>query len=87
MTIVHEGPSRFDVLLDTVEEGRAPAALYRARPAAPERTLIDILRETTRRHPGAYAIDDGTTVLSYRQLADEVETVRGKLAAAGIGCR
>ncbi|WP_222854171.1 Pls/PosA family non-ribosomal peptide synthetase [Fodinicola acaciae] len=59
--------------------------MYASIDAAPPRTLLDIFRATVARHPGAEAIDDGTTVLTYRQLADEVETMRGKLAAAGIG--
>jgi non-ribosomal peptide synthetase-like protein len=60
-------------------------ALFESETAATPRTLLDIFRETVSRHPTADALDDGTTVLTYRQLADEVEVVRGKLAAAGIG--
>jgi non-ribosomal peptide synthetase-like protein len=54
--------------------------------AAPiERTLIDILDETTGRHPDAAAIDDGQTVLTYRELAEEIATTAQRLSAAGIG--
>ncbi|TQJ01427.1 Pls/PosA family non-ribosomal peptide synthetase [Amycolatopsis cihanbeyliensis] len=60
-------------------------ALYWSGLAPSERTLLDVLACTAARHPGAAAIDDGHTVLSYRALAAEVETVRGRLDALGIG--
>lgn len=60
-------------------------ALFSAGPAAPERTLLDILHETVRRHPDAPAVDDGTTVLSYRTLIREVEATRNRLAELGVG--
>ncbi|GAA1345116.1 Pls/PosA family non-ribosomal peptide synthetase [Saccharothrix algeriensis] len=60
-------------------------ALFRARAAAPERTLLDVLADTARRHPDAPAVDDGTTALTYRALLDEVDRARRELAARGIG--
>ncbi|MBB5958094.1 non-ribosomal peptide synthetase-like protein [Saccharothrix tamanrassetensis] len=60
-------------------------ALFRARAAAPERTLLDILADTARRHPEAPAVDDGTTALTYRTLLEEVDRVRRDLTAHGIG--
>ncbi|GAA2259805.1 non-ribosomal peptide synthetase [Streptomyces amakusaensis] len=63
----------------------AAPALFTAGRAAPARTLVDILDETTRREPDALAVDDGVTPLTYRALADEVETVRARLTGAGIG--
>nr|WP_230425087.1 Pls/PosA family non-ribosomal peptide synthetase [Prauserella cavernicola] len=60
-------------------------ALFLTEPVRGERTLLDVLGETAARHPGAPAIDDGTVTLSYRTLAAEIEVVRGKLTAAGIG--
>jgi non-ribosomal peptide synthetase-like protein len=51
----------------------------------PERTLVDVLAATTRQHPSAAALDDGTVVLTYRQLMSEVEARRDILASAGIG--
>jgi non-ribosomal peptide synthetase-like protein len=64
----------------------APAgATFIAGPAASPRTLNDILAETARRHPLAPALDDGTTALSYQVLAAEVDEVRQKLVANGIG--
>jgi non-ribosomal peptide synthetase-like protein len=67
------GPSRF------------ARALFWSDLAPIERTLLDILGETTSRHPYAPAIDDGETVLSYSQLAEEVDTLRRRLGASGIG--
>ncbi|MGW1279513.1 Pls/PosA family non-ribosomal peptide synthetase [Streptomyces tsukubensis] len=62
-----------------------PRAVYSGGPAAPERTLLDILAATTRAHPGALALDDGTgTPLTYRALLDEVEAVSRNLAARGV---
>ncbi|GGZ53033.1 amino acid adenylation protein [Streptomyces inusitatus] len=63
----------------------AAPALFTAGRAAPARTLVDILDETTRREPDALALDDGVTPLTYRALAAEVETVRARLTGAGIG--
>ncbi|MER5638852.1 Pls/PosA family non-ribosomal peptide synthetase [Kitasatospora sp. NPDC002227] len=60
-------------------------ALFPGRPAAAPRTLVDLLDATVRDHPGEPALDDGRTVLSYRALAAEVEQLRRRLAAAGIG--
>jgi non-ribosomal peptide synthetase-like protein len=60
-------------------------AVYSAQAAAPSRTLLDVLRQTTRQHPNASAVDDGTTVLSYRALHGQVDALRHRLAGAGIG--
>ncbi|MEV4308941.1 Pls/PosA family non-ribosomal peptide synthetase [Nonomuraea sp. NPDC049624] len=65
---------------------RTASAVYPAGVlAAPPRTLIDILDETTRRHPGAPALDDGAVCLDYRSLRAEVGRVAAELAAAGVG--
>ncbi|HZU57639.1 MAG TPA: Pls/PosA family non-ribosomal peptide synthetase [Actinocrinis sp.] len=60
-------------------------AVFDGAQAAEPRTLVDILDATVRRHPNEPALDDGTRVLTYRALAAEVDTVRRRLAAAGIG--
>ncbi|MFJ4672562.1 Pls/PosA family non-ribosomal peptide synthetase [Kitasatospora purpeofusca] len=67
---------------DTAAEKQAH---YPGRPATAPRTLIDILDATARRYPAEPALDDGRTVLGYRALAAEVEQLRRRLAAAGIG--
>ncbi|GHB32047.1 hypothetical protein GCM10010377_22890 [Streptomyces viridiviolaceus] len=51
----------------------------------PPRTLLDILRATVAAHPAHEAIDDGTTVLSYRSLAAEVDAGAERLRGFGIG--
>ncbi|WP_406402163.1 Pls/PosA family non-ribosomal peptide synthetase [Streptomyces uncialis] len=61
----------------------APAVLT-AGPAAPPRTLVDILDASVRRYPGEPALDDGTTRLTYRALATEVDTLRRRLAHSGV---
>ncbi len=62
-----------------------PLAVFPGELAAAERTLLDILGETARRHPTAPALDDETAVLDYRTLLGEINALRLKLAAAGIG--
>ncbi|WP_260478162.1 Pls/PosA family non-ribosomal peptide synthetase [Nonomuraea sp. WAC 01424] len=65
---------------------RTASAVYPAGMLAPPpRTLIDILDETTRRHPEAPALDDGTVRLDYRSLRADVDRVADALAAAGVG--
>ncbi|MEU4222306.1 amino acid adenylation domain-containing protein [Actinoplanes sp. NPDC026623] len=60
-------------------------AVFRSPSIPVRRTLVDILGETASAHPGAAALDDGATVLTYRELADEVDAVRASLAGLGIG--
>ncbi|TBN57639.1 amino acid adenylation domain-containing protein [Glaciihabitans arcticus] len=52
---------------------------------APEpRTLLDVLRESTARHPDASALDDGSGALSYRELMARVIRTAARLNAAGV---
>ncbi|HEY1485053.1 MAG TPA: Pls/PosA family non-ribosomal peptide synthetase [Micromonosporaceae bacterium] len=60
-------------------------AVYRTDGPPAERTLLDILNATINRHPHAAAIDDGSRVVTYRRLAEEVSARRRALAAAGVG--
>ncbi|MFC4942137.1 Pls/PosA family non-ribosomal peptide synthetase [Pseudonocardia sp. GCM10023141] len=60
-------------------------ALFPTGGAPAERTLLDVLAATALAHPNADAIDDGTGVLSYRRLTEEIDVVRRRLAAAGVG--
>ncbi|MFI7600337.1 Pls/PosA family non-ribosomal peptide synthetase [Actinoplanes sp. NPDC049681] len=60
-------------------------AVFRSSSHPVRRTLVDILDETVRMHPGAPALDDGTTVLSYGELADRIEAIRATLTGHGIG--
>jgi non-ribosomal peptide synthetase-like protein len=62
-----------------------PLALFSASEAAPERTLVDVLADTARRHPQALALSAGGTSLTYRALLVEVDELRQKLNADGIG--
>ena len=71
----------------TVEFGAAPdgLALFSGGRTPAARTLLDILEATTRNHPNEPALDDGRTVLTYRSLAAEIDTLRARLTAAGVG--
>ncbi|MGW5429131.1 Pls/PosA family non-ribosomal peptide synthetase [Streptomyces sp. NPDC004059] len=60
-------------------------ARFSAGPAASPRTLVDVFDATVRSHPDEPALDDGTTCLTYRALAAEVERLRQRLAGAGVG--
>ncbi|CAN5280442.1 hypothetical protein BH11ACT3_BH11ACT3_18280 [soil metagenome] len=61
------------------------AGVLRAADRAPApRTLFDILRETTTRHPDASALDDGSGALSYRELMARVIRVAARLRTAGV---
>ncbi|MEU2715240.1 Pls/PosA family non-ribosomal peptide synthetase [Streptomyces sp. NPDC007205] len=60
-------------------------ARFSAGPASAPRTLVDVLEATVRSHPDEPALDDGTTCLTYRALAGEVERLRRRLAAGGVG--
>lgn len=49
-----------------------------------ERTLLDVLRATTARHPEASALDDGSGALSYRELMAHVGRIASRLHAGGV---
>ncbi|GHC74594.1 Pls/PosA family non-ribosomal peptide synthetase [Streptomyces flavofungini] len=60
-------------------------AFFIAGSAAEPRTLMDILDATVRSHADEPALDDGTRQVTYRELAAEVERLRRRLDAAGVG--
>jgi non-ribosomal peptide synthetase-like protein len=62
-----------------------PLTLNRADRATSPRTLVDVLRETVRRHPDSPAMDDGNRTLTYQRLSAEVDTLADRLRRAGIG--
>jgi amino acid adenylation domain-containing protein len=84
MTAVAE-PRTSLVDLEALVAEAAPPAVFAAGDAPPERTLLDILEATARRHPHALALDDGSTKLTYRALLWEVNGLRLRLTRAGIG--
>ncbi|MFE4275177.1 Pls/PosA family non-ribosomal peptide synthetase [Streptomyces goshikiensis] len=70
---------------DGSDEAGAKSARFSAGPAAPPRTLVDVFEASVRAYPDELALDDGTTRLTYRSLAAEVERRRRALEAAGVG--
>ncbi|MFE4977868.1 Pls/PosA family non-ribosomal peptide synthetase [Kitasatospora sp. NPDC056651] len=81
--------------MDARHETAGPGTLHRpqpgpaagwpvAQPAHP-RSLLDIIAATADAHPHAPALDTGDTVLDYRALLHEVDTLAGQLAGHGIG--
>ena len=58
--------------------------LDRSSAAAPPRTLLDILRETSARHPQASAIDDSAGALSYAELLVLVARTAARLRDRGV---
>ncbi|MDC0768914.1 Pls/PosA family non-ribosomal peptide synthetase [Streptomyces sp. HD] len=60
-------------------------ARFSGGPAASPRTLVDVFEASVRSYPDEPALDDGTTSLTYRALAVEVERLRRRLAVCGVG--
>ncbi|MEU6096953.1 Pls/PosA family non-ribosomal peptide synthetase [Streptomyces sp. NPDC047079] len=84
MAALEQGPA----LALSDEEMRVQSgdrARLSAAPAGSPRTLVDVFEATVRAHPDEPALDDGRRCLTYRALAAEVETLRRRLAGAGVG--
>ncbi|MGB0101325.1 MAG: Pls/PosA family non-ribosomal peptide synthetase [Nocardioides sp.] len=60
--------------------------LLRGALAPAPRTLVDIFRATVAAYPDEPAIDNGTDVLTYAELAESADEVADELAAVGVGC-
>ncbi|MGM7666671.1 Pls/PosA family non-ribosomal peptide synthetase [Microbacterium sp. A93] len=60
-------------------------ALYSGGQAAEKRTLVDILRSTIAAYPGASAIDDGSTCLSYAELGERIDEMARRFWSMDIG--
>lgn len=67
------------------DEKFGDTARFSGGPAASPRTLVDVFDASVRSFPDEPALDDGTTGLTYRALAVEVERLRRELGAAGVG--
>ncbi|MEV6652044.1 Pls/PosA family non-ribosomal peptide synthetase [Streptomyces sp. NPDC051219] len=77
--------SEFTLLEEETLQEFGKAARFSAGPAAAPRTLVDIFEASVREYPDELALDDGTTRLTYRALSVEVQGLRRRLAAAGVG--
>ena len=64
---------------------RHPIAVYSSRPAAPPRTLLDILESSASAYPAAPAIDDGARTLTYSALLGQLHEFGRRIGAHGIG--
>ncbi|MFI1003535.1 Pls/PosA family non-ribosomal peptide synthetase [Streptomyces galbus] len=84
MAAIH-GSSALGLLDDEPLDPFPGTARYTGGPAASPRTLVDVFDASVRAHPEEPALDDGTGRLTYRALAAEVERLRRRLAAAGVG--
>jgi non-ribosomal peptide synthetase component F len=62
-----------------------PFAIYPRATAGAARTLWQVFESTAKAFPGASAIDDGQSVLSYHDLLSEARQAGGRLASRGIG--
>ncbi|KUL40983.1 Pls/PosA family non-ribosomal peptide synthetase [Streptomyces regalis] len=72
-------------LSSEIQQRFGDTARFSGGPAASPRTLVDVFEASVRSHPDEPALDDGTTSLTYRALAVEVQRLRRRLAAAGVG--
>ncbi|MEV7997173.1 Pls/PosA family non-ribosomal peptide synthetase [Streptomyces sp. NPDC086077] len=84
MAAIHES-SALGLLDDEIRERFGDRARFSGGPAASPRTLVDLFEASVRAHPDELALDDGTVRLTYRALAVEVERLRVRLAASGVG--
>ncbi|MCD7441889.1 amino acid adenylation domain-containing protein [Streptomyces lincolnensis] len=84
MAATHES-SALGLLDEEIRERFGDTARFSGGPAASARTLVDIFDASVRSYPNELALDDGTSRLTYRQLAVEVEDLRRALAGAGVG--
>ncbi|MFJ6087358.1 Pls/PosA family non-ribosomal peptide synthetase [Streptomyces sp. NPDC092369] len=84
MAATHES-SALGLLDDEIREQLGNTARFSGGQAASPRTLVDIFDASVRSYPDELALDDGTTRLTYRALATEVERLRRDLGAAGVG--
>ncbi|MFC1406685.1 Pls/PosA family non-ribosomal peptide synthetase [Streptacidiphilus sp. N1-5] len=62
-----------------------PQAAWPVRPAAPARTLLDVLDATVRSSPLAPALDADGTVLDYRTLREAADATAARLVRRGVG--
>ncbi|GKQ39673.1 Pls/PosA family non-ribosomal peptide synthetase [Streptomyces sp. A012304] len=84
MAAIHESGA-LGLLDDDIREPFGDTARFSGGRAAAPRTLVDVFDASVRSYPDEPALDDGTTALTYRALAVEVERLRRRLAAAGVG--
>jgi non-ribosomal peptide synthetase-like protein len=84
MAAVHESPD-LGLLDGELSPVPGDSARFSGGPAPSPRTLVDVFDASVRSYPDELALDDGTTPLTYRALAVEVERLRRRLAAAGVG--
>ena len=62
-----------------------PSAVHSGAPAAATQTLWQVLEATTAAFPKAIAIDDGQSVVSYRDLLGRARRAGERLASYGMG--
>ncbi|MEU6911801.1 Pls/PosA family non-ribosomal peptide synthetase [Streptomyces olindensis] len=84
MAAIHEG-SALGLLDEEIRDKFGDTARFSGGPAASPRTLVDVFEASVRSYPDEPALDDGTAALTYRALAVEVERLRRRLDAAGVG--
>ncbi|MFE5818440.1 Pls/PosA family non-ribosomal peptide synthetase [Streptomyces sp. NPDC056479] len=84
MAAIHESDA-LGLLDEEIREKFGDTARFSGGSAASPRTLVDIFDASVRSYPDEPALDDGTTSLTYRALAVEVERLRRGLAEAGVG--
>ena len=83
MAAIHESDA-LGLLDEELREKFGDTARFSGGPAASPRTLVDVFDASVRSFPDEPALDDGTTGLTYRALAVEVERLRRELGAAGV---
>ncbi len=59
--------------------------LLRSHEASPPRTLVDVFLTTVADNPDEPALDNGASMLTYADFADEAQAVAASLADVGVG--
>ena len=72
--------ARYHPLVRTI-----PEQYLRSSHAPSPRTLLDVIGSVAERHPDAACIDDGTRVLTYGQVWDEIHASARWMHAQGVG--
>ncbi|WAU80682.1 amino acid adenylation domain-containing protein [Streptomyces sp. Qhu-G9] len=84
MAALQQGPA-LSLSDDEVRAEFGGRARFSASSAPSPRTLVDVFDASVRACPDEPALDDGRRSLTYRALAVEVEALRRRLGAAGVG--
>jgi amino acid adenylation domain-containing protein/natural product biosynthesis luciferase-like monooxygenase protein/non-ribosomal peptide synthase protein (TIGR01720 family) len=83
--LLAEATARPDARLAGLADGRDASILTGRRRAIPEGSVIDLIRASAARRPGATALSGPELSISYGELIQQIEAIAAALAVEGIG--